>query len=377
MNYHNITKADMLNGEGLRVVLWVAGCNHHCRGCQNPQTHDPKGGIEFDESAWNELMDALRQEYIQGLTLSGGDPLFPDNRETILKIVKHVKRRYKQDIWLYTGYNYEAIKDLEILKYVDVLVEGPFVKELKDENYEWAGSTNQRIIRLNERNKMRVKILSFTKDPFEKMYEAARTCYSKASIIDEDCLPENFKDLVQNVLKSGHLSIAEHVQFMISIEGISRAATHQLVRHRHCTFSQQSQRYVNMKDAKFIEPESILVNREADSIFNNTLEQIKNCYQQLVELGIKKEDARAILPNCTSTNIVMTLNLRELMHIANLRLCSRSQKEIRELFNLIKKEIKETVSKDIAELLQPQCEKLGYCPEEKSCGRKVRRGEKC
>lgn len=150
MNYHNITKADMLNGEGLRVVLWVAGCNHHCKGCQNPQTHDINSGIKFDLKAISELFRALAKPYIKGITFSGGDPLHPNNRDEVSKICAVVKGTYgdKKDIWLYTGYTYEQVKDLEIMKYIDVLVDGEFVEELKDENAEWVGSTNQRVIRL-------------------------------------------------------------------------------------------------------------------------------------------------------------------------------------------------------------------------------------
>lgn len=149
MNYHNITKDDMLNGEGLRVVLWVSGCNHNCKGCQNPQTHNLNSGIPFDVNAKIELYKELNKSHIQGITFSGGDPLHPANREEITNIARFIKEVWKdKDIWLYTGYTYEQVKDLEIMKYIDVLVDGKFVEELKDENYEWAGSTNQRVIKL-------------------------------------------------------------------------------------------------------------------------------------------------------------------------------------------------------------------------------------
>lgn len=149
MNYHNITKADMLNGEGLRVVLWVSGCSHYCKGCHNQITWDPTDGLPFDEEAKEEIFAELSQPYISGLTLSGGDPLFHGNRETIESLVREVKERFpEKTIWLYTGYTWEDIASLPILQYVDVLVDGRFMEELKDEQLHWRGSSNQRIIDL-------------------------------------------------------------------------------------------------------------------------------------------------------------------------------------------------------------------------------------
>lgn len=148
MNYHDITKADILNGSGLRVVLWVAGCEHHCKNCQNPITHDPDGGIKFDLNARVELFRELAKPYISGVTFSGGDPLHPNNRDEIGNLCAIVKGVYddKKTVWLYTGYLWEQVKDLELMKYVDVLCDGRFVEELKDVNAHWVGSTNQRVI---------------------------------------------------------------------------------------------------------------------------------------------------------------------------------------------------------------------------------------
>lgn len=156
MRYHDITKDDMKNGDGLRAVLWVSGCEHACPGCQNPITWDPDDGLIFDEKAKEELFGILSKDYISGLTLSGGDPLFPGNRKDILELLKEVKEKFpEKTIWLYTGYTYEEIKDLEHIKFIDVLVDGRFIESLKDNKYEWAGSTNQRVIRLNEMTKER------------------------------------------------------------------------------------------------------------------------------------------------------------------------------------------------------------------------------
>ena len=147
MRYHNITKDDMLNGDGLRVVLWVAGCNHHCHNCQNPITWNPDGGLEFDESAENELFAELAKDHVSGITFSGGDPLHPANREMIAFLAEQIKKQFtNKTIWIYTGYLYEQVKELPVMQYIDVLVDGEFIEGLADINYPWAGSRNQRII---------------------------------------------------------------------------------------------------------------------------------------------------------------------------------------------------------------------------------------
>ena len=133
MNYHNITKEDMLNGEGLRTVLWVSGCNHNCPGCQNPETHPETSGILFDDDALKELLASLDKDYISGLTFSGGDPLYPNNRKTVTEIAKLVKEKFPcKNIWLYTGYLFEEVKNLEIIQYIDVMVDGEFLIKLKE-----------------------------------------------------------------------------------------------------------------------------------------------------------------------------------------------------------------------------------------------------
>lgn len=147
MNYHNITTDDMLNGEGLRTVLWVAGCNHQCKNCHNPITWDAKGGLSFDTEAEAELLQKIAPDYISGVTFSGGDPLYPDNREEITALAEKIKQQFPhKSIWLYTGYLWEEIHDLPILKYIDVLVDGKFIEEQKDVKLHWKGSANQRVI---------------------------------------------------------------------------------------------------------------------------------------------------------------------------------------------------------------------------------------
>ena len=147
MNYHNITKCDILNGEGVRVVLWVSGCSHHCPNCHNAITWDENGGLLFDENAKKELFDALNQEYIDGITFSGGDPLFLGNREVVGNLVEEIKQQFpNKNIWLYTGFLWEEIKDLPFVKDIDVLVDGRFEQDKFSTKALWRGSTNQRVI---------------------------------------------------------------------------------------------------------------------------------------------------------------------------------------------------------------------------------------
>ena len=151
MRYHNITTDDMLNGDGLRTVLWVSGCEHHCPECQNPITWDPECGLEFDEKAEKELFVALDKPYISGVTFSGGDPLYPGNRDCIIELIKKIKHLFPgKNIWLYTGYKWEDICTLDGLELIDVLVDGRFEKDLKDVKLHWKGSSNQRVIDVKE-----------------------------------------------------------------------------------------------------------------------------------------------------------------------------------------------------------------------------------
>lgn len=147
MNYHNITHDDMLNGSGLRVVLWVSGCSHACPNCQNPQTWPISSGIPFDSEAKNELFEQLSHDYIKGITFSGGDPLHLNNLGTVTDLAQEIRYKFPdKDIWVYTGYRWEEVKSLPLMHYIDVLVDGPFVEAMKDVNAPWVGSTNQRVI---------------------------------------------------------------------------------------------------------------------------------------------------------------------------------------------------------------------------------------
>ena len=160
MRFHNITKDDMLNGDGLRVVLWVAGCSHHCKECQNPITWDPNGGIPFEEENKQEIFAELEHDYIDGITFSGGDPLHESNRKEVEALAKEIKAKYpKKTIWLYTGYEWENICDWPVMKYVDVCVDGRFEIDRRDVQLPWRGSPNQRVIDVPDTLRMKKVVL--------------------------------------------------------------------------------------------------------------------------------------------------------------------------------------------------------------------------
>lgn len=151
MRYHNITKDDMLNGDGLRVVLWVSGCSHCCKECQNPITWDPNGGIPFGDKEKNEIFRELDKDYVSGITFSGGDPLHPSNINAVLGLAKEIREKYpKKTIWLYTGELWENLLQEEILRYLDVLVDGEFQVDKKEISLKWKGSSNQRVINVQK-----------------------------------------------------------------------------------------------------------------------------------------------------------------------------------------------------------------------------------
>ena len=166
MNYIMIRTDDMLNGDGLRVVLFCTACNHHCKNCHNPEAWDASSGYLFDNKAKETIFKELENDYISGLTLSGGDPLHENNLSDILNLCKEVKEKYpNKTIWIYSGYTLEDIllgddeRRKQIIELCDVFVDGVFIEELADVNYRWAGSTNQRVIDLKESLKQNKVIL--------------------------------------------------------------------------------------------------------------------------------------------------------------------------------------------------------------------------
>lgn len=151
MNYLAITKDDMLNGDGLRVVLWVSGCSVHCKNCQNAYGWDKNLGKPFTEKEEQGIFNELSRKHCSGITLSGGHPLEPYNIETLTDLCKKIKQKFpSKTIWIYTGWKWEDVKDLEIINYTDVLCDGEFIEELKDNLKHWVGSTNQRVIDVKE-----------------------------------------------------------------------------------------------------------------------------------------------------------------------------------------------------------------------------------
>ena len=147
MRYNKIRKMDISDGPGVRVSLFVQGCHFRCFNCFNPETHDFNGGEEFNDETIETIMKLCEKDYIVGLSILGGEPMEPVNREGITKLAKTHKQKYPdKTIWMWSGYLFEQLKGLEILSYIDVLVDGQFVDELHDFNLDWRGSSNQRVI---------------------------------------------------------------------------------------------------------------------------------------------------------------------------------------------------------------------------------------
>jgi len=214
---------------------------------------------------------------------------------------------------------------------------------------------------------LNVKLLRYTADAELLCGAAASTTIKsgKPSEIFEKMDAETAMHKIRQVTSYGHASVIEHASFTFSIEDVSRAMTHQLVRHRLASYTQQSQRYVTYDTLEeYVIPPSIAQNEEAKSIFDETLEEISEAYHKLLKTGIPKEDARFILPNAAKTNIMVTMNARELRHFFNLRCCARAQWEIREIATEMLKQAKKAAPA-LFENSGPSCVELGYCPEGK------------
>ncbi|MGB6371381.1 MAG: FAD-dependent thymidylate synthase, partial [Atribacterota bacterium] len=209
-------------------------------------------------------------------------------------------------------------------------------------------------------------------DPEKIVAQSAGLCYSELGI---DELNEKFTDksrinLIKKIIKLGHYSVLEHATFTFAIEGIARVTSHQLVRHRLASFSQQSQRYVkiNKEGFPYIVPKSIAKDKELAKIFIDTIKELDGIYQLLLDHNIEAEDARYILPQAVTTKIIITANARELLHIFKLRCCNRAQWEIREVAIKMLQEV-EDIAPTIFKNAGPPCI-LGPCPEgELSCGK--------
>ena len=218
--------------------------------------------------------------------------------------------------------------------------------------------------------KLNVQLLEVTQNALSVIYSAARQCYSHefaGDILENEknfCKQEEF---IEKIVNSGHLSPLEHVKFTFAIEGVSRALTHQLVRHRIASYSQQSQRYVKENNFEYVIPPSIEKDRKLKEEFKSIIDKIQKTYNKILKTK-SPQDARYVLPQATETKIVITMNARELLHFFEERCCARAQWEIRklayEMLLICKRKLSAVFS-----MAGPKCLKLGYCPESKfSCG---------
>lgn len=147
MRYNKIRKMDIADGPGVRVSIFMQGCSFNCKNCFNPETHDFSGGREFTDETVNHVIDLCNNENIEGLSILGGEPMHPLNIDGTLKLAKMFKKTYpEKNIWVWTGFLFENLKEKEVMKYIDVLVDGQYVDELHNPTLKWRGSSNQRVI---------------------------------------------------------------------------------------------------------------------------------------------------------------------------------------------------------------------------------------
>ncbi|MBN1484809.1 MAG: FAD-dependent thymidylate synthase [Chloroflexia bacterium] len=218
---------------------------------------------------------------------------------------------------------------------------------------------------------MHVELLSYTPDPLRLLYTAARTCYSAgrpAELWAETASAAAMQRLIEHIVASGHHSILEHAYFNFALGGISRSCSHQLVRHRLASYSQQSQRYVE-GPFDYVTPPSWEGAGEAwGRRYHRVMGELNDLYREALAAGIPAEDARFVLPNACSTQLVMSMNLRQLVHTVGLRTCTRAQWEIRRLFEQVAAVVRQA-EPFLGAFLVTKCERLGYCDERESCGR--------
>lgn len=217
---------------------------------------------------------------------------------------------------------------------------------------------------------MNVTLLRHTPDPERAIATAARLCYAPvdAAELMETMSEDRQRSVLSTIMKSGHFSTLEHASYTFAIDGVSRALTHQLVRHRLASFNQQSQRYVKFKDGvSVVTPHTVEEIPEAQAIFDEAVAAAEEAYQKLLSLDIPAEDARYLLPNACESKIVVTMNVRELLHFFSLRCCNRAQWEIRELAHQMLELARPTAPFIFADAGAP-CVR-GACPEGRmSCG---------
>lgn len=217
-----------------------------------------------------------------------------------------------------------------------------------------------------------VTLVNYTPNPEKNVALAARMCYSSQGVkeLAEELEQEEVERLIDLILKKGHDSVLEMASFSFAIEGISRVASHQLVRHRiGCSYAQKSQRYQEESSFFYILPDGVGEDEEALKIYQEAMDYSQRAYNRLVEMGIHQEEARYLLPGAVETKIFLTMNARSLHHFFGLRCCNRAQKEIRQVAYLILEKVKE-VSPLLFKKAGPPCITHGYCREgDLSCGR--------
>jgi thymidylate synthase (FAD) len=221
---------------------------------------------------------------------------------------------------------------------------------------------------------MEVTLIDFARDPLQKLYGAYRTCYSPKTprevweeVADGRVTPDAIREFIAERLKTGHASPLEQVVFWFGISGVSRALSHQLVRHRiGISFEQQSQRYVKYREERleYVTPKSWTKEPALQAEYDRLMGEITRVYRAALENGIPAEDARFVLPNATPTHLQIMVNFAELLHIADLRLCWRAQWEIRKMVSMMRREVMRAVP-ELGGYLQPKCgdRRTGYCDE--------------
>ncbi|MEQ3362848.1 FAD-dependent thymidylate synthase [Raoultibacter massiliensis] len=226
---------------------------------------------------------------------------------------------------------------------------------------------------------MQVELLYHTPDPERAIATAARLCYAPvgASELMETMPEDRVQSVLSTIMESGHFSTLEHASYTFAVDGVSRALTHQLVRHRIASFNQQSQRYVKYTEGlSVVKPETVAANPETERVFDEAIDAALSAYAKLLDAGVPAEDARYLLPNAAETKIVITMNVRELLHFFGLRCCNRAQWEIRAMADRMLELAKPTAPYIFMDAGAP-CIR-GACPEGKmTCGNpfpRVKRG---
>ncbi|WP_417143396.1 FAD-dependent thymidylate synthase [Raoultibacter massiliensis] len=226
---------------------------------------------------------------------------------------------------------------------------------------------------------MQVELLYHTPDPERAIATAARLCYAPvgASELMETMPEDRVQSVLSTIMESGHFSTLEHASYTFAVDGVSRALTHQLVRHRIASFNQQSQRYVKYTEGlSVVKPETVAANSETERVFDEAIDAALSAYAKLLDAGVPAEDARYLLPNAAETKIVITMNVRELLHFFGLRCCNRAQWEIRAMADRMLELAKPTAPYIFMDAGAP-CIR-GACPEGKmTCGNpfpRVKRG---